>query len=501
MKTMKKTTAAIALAATAGLVAGPMVGMSQAWAAEAGNIEITVTKDAENGTATYNAYQIFKATVEDGNASSITWANDTAKSVVCTALNITIPESGEDNTAQEAAEKIADLGEGGEGIHLNADDTLMAIAKSLQSAGAPSVASEDGVASVKDTGYYLIVTGSTTGKDVVATAPIYALVGGTGVTVTEKVSVPTVTKKVTDDAEGATPGDKADAEIGQKLVFTLDGTLPSNYDSFDNYYYAFHDSFTAGQFEQIEAADVEVFVDGTKITEGFTVTPKADGLDVVFTDIKGVAAAEANSHIVVTYKARLAEGAALGTAEGNENQVYIEYTKNPTKDEKGESTPDEAKVYSYALKLNKVDFLDRTQALKGAEFTFTSADTGKVFTGTTDENGVLTIEGLDAGTYNVKETTAPDGYQAVADFAITITSDMTGETPTVTTEDIAGRTDAVVTTKDGATAIEVQVADKSFASLPVTGQIGISIICIAGGILVCAAGIGIARSRRQSNED
>lgn len=497
---MKKTAAGIALLATAGLVAGPMAGMSQAWAVQTGDVKITA--GTNNAVKDYNAFCIFTGTVgNNGKLSDIKWSSDAVRDAVCPLLNITATDA---DSAQQAADAISKLAsEGGEGKHVVADSKLMAIAKAVQTAGTAQAVNAGEATKLNETGYYVFMTKSfnTDAKNNASTAPIFATIGTAGLTVTEKIAVPTVTKTVADDDEDKAAGKRADANFDQKLTFTLDGTLPSNLDSYDTYYYAFHDTMTG--FNTVDADDVVVKIDGTPVTEGFTVTPAADKLDVVFTDIKTVAGAAAGAHVTVEYKASLDDTTAAIAGEGNKNEVYIEYSNNPTKDEKGTSTPDEAKVYSYALKLNKVDSLNAAQKLKGAHFQVLDETSTVVAEGTTDDNGIIEFKGLDTGTYTVKETVAPDGYQLAKDFTVTITdSTTTAAAPTIAVSkgENAPHASMADTPAEGFQG-EVTVKDDSMILLPVTGMGGFALFTLVGGGIVVASGIGIARSRRKSNED
>lgn len=82
-------------------------------------------------------------------------------------------------------------------------------------------------------GYYLFLTDDNsigTNKDYsnkkqTGTSPIFAVVGGTGVTVTEKTGIPTVTKKVKDDKLRSDWADKGDSQMDQPVYYQLTGTV------------------------------------------------------------------------------------------------------------------------------------------------------------------------------------------------------------------------------------------------------------------------------------
>ncbi len=74
------------------------------------------------------------------------------------------------------------------------------------------------------------------------------------------------------------------------------------------------------------------------------------------------------------------------------------------------------------LEFVKVDSKDSTITLAGAEFELTSkADAAFKKTATSDENGKILFEEIDAGVYTLKETKAPEGYTLPSEEVLTIT--------------------------------------------------------------------------------
>jgi uncharacterized surface anchored protein len=66
----------------------------------------------------------------------------------------------------------------------------------------------------------------------------------------------------------------------------------------------------------------------------------------------------------------------------------------------------------YSIKIFKVDTSDKNKKLVGAEFTLTKdGDQSFKQTGITGADGSVVFDDLTAGTYNVQETKAPDGYE------------------------------------------------------------------------------------------
>lgn len=383
-------------------------------------------------------------------------------------------------------------------------------------------------------GYYLFLTDAASigtkdnyaEKKQTGTSPIFAVVGGKAVTVTEKTDIPTVEKKIKDDKTDSVWADKADSQMGQTVNYQLTGTVAKNVDTFDTYYYQFHDELSAGL--TADEASVEVTVDGTKIAAGKYVVAydKANGknlLTVTFDNLKNSGATiKPNSKVVVTYTAKLdpskAEKVIVG-GEGNKNAVKLIYSNNPGHDGKGESVPDTVRDYTYALRLVKEDSVDSNVKLEGVKFTIqaTGADEGTgtqyvqengslgdtAYEFTTDEKGEINVKGLDAGVYTVKETHAHDGYNTLPVFTFTITAAglnrVEGEnTLQVTTSKDGSDLVANPSFENGTVILTVQ--NKKGSGLPLTGLNGVTFTWIAGGAVLCIGVAHLIRSRKQAEE-
>lgn len=103
------------------------------------------------------------------------------------------------------------------------------------------------------------------------------------------------------------------------------------------------------------------------------------------------------------------------------------------------ATPKEPTSEEYQIVVKKVDSSNPTKGLAGAEFSLEmvgSDDPKFPMTGVTRQNGTYTFRGLKAGTYQVTETTAPDGYQIDNPGPYTVTLPTNGQkTVTVTALD------------------------------------------------------------------
>lgn len=487
------------LAVTAGLTAalsfgGVMAPVSMAFAAE-GDGSITISQAEKNDGTTFKAYQIFKATVTDTEnggktAQNITWASNTVGAKVIDAirndwkgydsLEVKDQLSGKP-TAQEVADFL--MAHAGpttagststDGTRIATNNVLYAVANAVKSENPAATNIPTGGSwtpnSANGNGYYLFVTDESslaTGKKNTGTSPIFALVGGEAVTVTEKTSIPTVDKQIlaaTSDnpTELAGWAGVADSQIGQEVTYKLTGSVADNYATYDSYAYKFTDTLSKG----LTYTDNSVVVYAVNkdpsnqdkyelIANNDYTTNKANNEDGTTTltiefgakgekkGLKDISSVNADTQIVVFYKAKLNASANIAGANNqlkvNPNTVTLEYSNNPMSGGTGTSESDTVEDYTYGLKINKVD-LGTERALNGAEFTiqvnkpddptldgkFVKDDgtlSASEYVFQTKNDGYFTVKGLDAGKYTVTEKHLK-GYADISPFDFEIVPTM-----------------------------------------------------------------------------
>ena len=485
--------------------------------AEETTYSITINNSAKDHT--YEAYQIFTGDLSGTTLSNIVWGSG-------------VSEAGQ-TALGDAAAKAETLK-----TEADAKAFAKAVAPYLTTAAGSANTVTDGkyVISGLAAGYYLVKDqdGSLTGDNDSYTEYIIQVVGN--VTATPKSDVPEVQKKVKDinDSTDTTKTDwqdSADYDIGDSIPFQLKATLANNVSSYTTYKVVFHDTLSKGLTYN---NDAKVYIDGTE-TNGFTVTAtvNADGtttLTVSCDDVKALGAGN-SSVITVEYTAKLNENAVLGSA-GNPNEVYLEYSNNPNKSEKGnnetgETPKDVVIVFTYKTIINKVD--SENKPLTGAAFKLEKLIKGKdgaadtwttVKEFTVDETTTsFTFSGLDDGQYKLTETKTPAGYNTIDPiyFVIEATHDETADAPTLKTLN-AYLTDAngnkQTEMKDGesvnidlgtvdltAGSITTTVVNKSGSELPSTGGIGTTIFYVLGGVLVLAAVVLLVTKKRMSGAE
>lgn len=360
--------------------------------------------------------------------------------------------------------------------------------------------------------YFVKVTGYPTGVNVqTVNNSVFALPYYNGTTRTTSISFsaggkitdnePKVDKKFTDTTETA-----ISEAIGTEISYTLTGSVVGSATQ-PATEYKFVDIMTKG----LDYVDNSVSVkltgkndDGGNIekvltiNDEYTVTYNApDAKNRTLTvELAGSVLANTSdfynySNVVVTYNAKLNSNAVKGEktdtiekfAEGtanagkndyansalnnNINYVELEYTAN---DIHSTLVGPYLKVYTYDLVVTKVDAANDATKLKGAKFAIYSdlaceKQVGEVQV--TGDDGKATFAGLKAGTYYLKETKAPAGYNLnTSVFTITVPG-----------------------TDTATTGIVNQTVTDSLLVTPNTGGMGTMMFTIGGAALIACAGV------------
>lgn len=318
------------------------------------------------------------------------------------------------------------------------------------------------------------------------------------VTIKEKNSESTVDKQVQEDSTGDY-GDHNDADIGQTVnfrttIYVVDGE-PKNY--------VLHDTMSAGLTfdpasvavtigERTLAKDTDYTLVANDLTDGCT-------FEVKFKD--GVL--KPNDVVEVAYSAEVNEYAVIG-GTGNDNKTHLTYSDTP------KSTGERlTKTYVWQFDVFKYAMRDGKEIpLAGAQFVlyktvndekfYAQVANGKI-TGWTDDqkyatvfetpdNGKFVIAGLDADTYYLEETKAPDGYNRLKEpVNVVITANIaSGKTVTAT-----------ITYNETATGT-VRIENQTGVELPSTGGIGTTVFYVIGGLLMGVAVVLLVTRKKMS---
>ena len=180
--------------------------------------------------------------------------------------------------------------------------------------------------------------------------------------------------------------------------------------------------------------------------------------------------------IVVTYTATLDKDATAGEYK---NTAWVTY-------ESGSSSEVIVTVETYGLNIFKYDQATastdedgtwKATGLEGAVFTLTKEDddTFEAMTLESDANGYITVNGLDAGTYILTETTPPEGYVGSSESLTIVIGGENGQENTL------------------------NIVDIRFANslIPHTGGMGTTMFSIVGGALIATAGVIFVISRKK----
>lgn len=349
-------------------------------------------------------------------------------------------------------------------------------------------------------GWYLVVSDLTT--DAICSIDTTAK----QVTIKEKNGVPTVTKEV-EYASGSW-GQGNDGNVGdtvnfQTTIYVTDGN-PTNY--------ILHDEMSNGL--DFQTGTISVKKNDKPFTD-YTIENPIDDctFEIKFKD----GTLQTNDKVVVTYSATINSNAVVGTA-GNDNETWLEYGDHH------DSTHSNTKTYTWKFNIFKyfTDSDDTMQYLADVEFVlyrtnaddkaeYAKFDSNNKLSGWTEAeneatklrtnaNSTVAVEGLDKGTYFLKEITTPGGFNGLtSDVEVQITSScntLTNATYAVEYK-MANANDEDFT--DAGDEKIVPIENKRGTTLPSTGGIGTTIFYVVGGGLMVAAAILLITKKRMEN--
>ncbi len=389
----------------------------------------------------------------------------------------------------------------------------------------------------------------------------------------------TLTKTSGTAASGSTPADvQYDVAVGDTIPFTIESVVPEYSTSYVDPIYEISDVMSTGlellddpaivvQVKDTNAsswttltANTDYTVDG-KTTAGFTVKLKSDYLKTN----------SAAKNIKVTYSAKVTSIDDTNVVK-KDNTATVKFSNNPGNKDDYSLLEDKTYHYTFSLDANLLgndewenselvkiglnpDGTEITQytlsnghsagVLEGATFgLYTDAACTQLYTNnnvtpavtgqfTSDAHGKLNISGLDAGTYYLKEISAPAGYIKSTDtWQIVITpsyadveagtyTNAAGKTVkydayqylTSYKVEITNKTTNTTVTNDftitntgtekktataSSTDTETKLNNTRGTELPSTGGMGTTILYTVGGILIAAGGIWLATKKRLS---
>ena len=240
------------------------------------------------------------------------------------------------------------------------------------------------------------------------------------------------------------------------------------------------------------------------------------------------------SKIYISFTTVLGED-ALTTNEGNPNTVKLEYSNKilPSSNEDGNpNTPgnpgkdeitDQATVYAFKIAVEKVDAENTSTKLKDVKFDLyrkltddasgenVLTDPVKGLTGryekvkadlTTNDNGEVSVNGLENGTYYLVETKTKDGYNLLkAPVEVKIEAAYATKTTTTTKTDESGKTTTtteVSNTRFDNGVFKTVIKNSKGFTLPTTGGMGTIAITALGVALAFAGVLIIGASRKKT---
>ena len=344
---------------------------------------------------------------------------------------------------------------------------------------------------------------------------------------------------------GAADGKKAeDFGIGDTVTYQLTSKVP-DMTGYNSYTFKFTDTLSKGldlkAILSVKVGDTELKAgkagDNTYLPTYTTNENGTHTLTISFNEFYNNFKDRTGDTITVVYTATLNKDAEIGM-NPNTNKAVVEYSNNPSTGGTGTSEPSIVDVHTFNFTIFKYYLKDETKtALANAEFELYKAnaagdaadtdakinivDEGKgVYRQATadeakatdftsakivsDADGKVLVKGLDAGTYYLRETKAPDGYNLLLDdVKVEIKAVYDDTTGKLTSYSVDYTYNGKTTTGTAITAAdnspEVAVENKTGAELPSTGSKGALMVTLAGIVLFGALTASKAFGKKKAN--
>ena len=335
-----------------------------------------------------------------------------------------------------------------------------------------------------------------------------------------------------------------DFGIGDTVTYQLTSKVP-DMTGYNSYTFKFTDTLSKGldlkAILSVKVGDTELKAgkagDNTYLPTYTTNENGTHTLTISFNEFYNNFKDRTGDTITVVYTATLNKDAEIGM-NPNTNKAVVEYSNNPSTGGTGTSEPSIVDVHTFNFTIFKYYLKDETKtALANAEFELYKAnaagdaadtdakinivDEGKgVYRQATadeakatdftsakivsDADGKVLVKGLEAGTYYLRETKAPDGYNLLLDdVKVEIKAVYDDTTGKLTSYSVDYTYNGKTTTGTAITAAdnspEVAVENKTGAELPSTGSKGALMVTLAGIVLFGALTASKAFGKKKAN--